>query len=219
MIQRHAGRLAGGVMLLALVWIGVYWLWPADGIITFGHDSPRVSPAASKDIPATPPPPPGPATAADAKTSQALEAPPEFTGPPTPGVVPPKFSRYTIRKGDTLASIAAAQLGSADKAELIARANPLKNPLKLEPGRELLIPLDPANVQGQPPRPGEPMPKAEDRERTYVVQKGDSLSRISVEMFGTPKYATFLYESNRDVLAREDALRIGQTLRVPPRPR
>lgn len=51
--------------------------------------------------------------------------------------------------------------------------------------------------------------------RTYTVQSGDSLSSISRTMYGTPSRWIDIYQANRDRLASENALRVGQELRIP----
>ncbi len=51
--------------------------------------------------------------------------------------------------------------------------------------------------------------------RTYTVQSGDTLSRISREMYGTTGRWTEIFEANRDQLPSQNALRPGQVLRIP----
>ena len=52
---------------------------------------------------------------------------------------------------------------------------------------------------------------------TYVVQKGDTLSEISAkrEIYGTAKKWREIFEANRDILKRPEAIRVGQALRIP----
>lgn len=50
---------------------------------------------------------------------------------------------------------------------------------------------------------------------TYTVQEGDSLWDISYKLYGTNRVAE-LFDANRDTLASPEALRVGQTLIVPP---
>nr|WP_246259729.1 LysM peptidoglycan-binding domain-containing protein [Streptomyces typhae] len=49
-------------------------------------------------------------------------------------------STYTVRKGDTLTSIAKAQLGDAGRWREIADLNVLKNPDAITPGQKLKLP-------------------------------------------------------------------------------
>ncbi|MCC5834483.1 MAG: LysM peptidoglycan-binding domain-containing protein [Opitutales bacterium] len=52
-------------------------------------------------------------------------------------------------------------------------------------------------------------------ERFYTVQAGDTLSRISREVYGTTGRWTDIFEANRDQLPSPNALRVGQRLRIP----
>ena len=51
--------------------------------------------------------------------------------------------------------------------------------------------------------------------RSYTVKSGDSLSSISRIVYGTPSRWIDIYQANRDRLASENALRVGQKLRIP----
>jgi len=50
---------------------------------------------------------------------------------------------------------------------------------------------------------------------TYKVQSGDTLSRISEKFYGTPSRWNDIYQANRDRLSSQNALRVGQELRIP----
>jgi LysM repeat protein len=50
---------------------------------------------------------------------------------------------------------------------------------------------------------------------TYTVQSGDTLSRISSQVYGTPNRWREIYEANRDTMASPNSLRVGQELRIP----
>lgn len=50
---------------------------------------------------------------------------------------------------------------------------------------------------------------------TYVVEAGDTLSRISAKVYGTPARWQDIFQANRDVLPNPNALKVGQTLRIP----
>ena len=49
----------------------------------------------------------------------------------------------------------------------------------------------------------------------YVVQKGDTLQKISEKFFGTTKKWKDIYEANRKVLKSPDRIRAGQKLVIP----
>jgi nucleoid-associated protein YgaU len=51
--------------------------------------------------------------------------------------------------------------------------------------------------------------------RTYTVQPGDSLMKISRELYGDAALWSKLFYGNRDILPKPDQLRVGQVLRVP----
>jgi nucleoid-associated protein YgaU len=51
---------------------------------------------------------------------------------------------------------------------------------------------------------------------SYTVQEGDSLWLISYKLYGEDRVAE-LYAANRDTLPSPEALRVGQTLKVPPK--
>lgn len=50
---------------------------------------------------------------------------------------------------------------------------------------------------------------------TYTVAPGDTLSRISNNVFGTSARWRDIFEANRHILSSPDDLRVGQVLRIP----
>jgi hypothetical protein len=58
-------------------------------------------------------------------------------------------------------------------------------------------------------------PSEASRERTYVVQHDDSLSKISLKMYGSAVKWKLIYEANRDILPSANSLKIGMKLRIP----
>ncbi|MEM9227822.1 MAG: LysM peptidoglycan-binding domain-containing protein, partial [Verrucomicrobiota bacterium] len=50
---------------------------------------------------------------------------------------------------------------------------------------------------------------------TYVIQEGDTLTRISRRFYGTDNRWQDIFYANRDVLPSPNALRVGQTLKIP----
>lgn len=70
----------------------------------------------------------------------------------------------------------------------------------------------------QRPSPTETRPEVTEpteAPRSYTVQSGDSLSSISRRFYGTPSRWIDIYQANRDRLSSENALKVGQTLRIP----
>jgi nucleoid-associated protein YgaU len=52
--------------------------------------------------------------------------------------------------------------------------------------------------------------------RTYVVEKGDSLSKIAKREYGDANKWRQIYEANRDIIKDPDLIYPGQTLKLPP---
>ena len=48
-----------------------------------------------------------------------------------------------------------------------------------------------------------------------MVKQGDSLTKISREVYGDLKYYKLILEANRDILSSETQVRIGQKLKIP----
>jgi nucleoid-associated protein YgaU len=74
-----------------------------------------------------------------------------------------------------------------------------------------------------PEQPSEAAPPADlartssgEASQTYVIRRGDTLSRIAARHYGDAALYRAIYEHNRGVLRSPDALRPGQTLRLPP---
>ena len=65
--------------------------------------------------------------------------------------------------------------------------------------------------------PEEPVapPKENPYQQTYVVQKGDTLSKIADEYYGDARLYTKIFEANRDILQNPDKIKPGQKLRIP----
>ena len=53
--------------------------------------------------------------------------------------------------------------------------------------------------------------------RTYTVKKGDSLSSISRQFYGSSKYYKLIFEENSKILTSEKTLQPGQVLKIPAR--
>lgn len=55
----------------------------------------------------------------------------------------------------------------------------------------------------------------EPESRFYTVQSGDSLSKISKEMYGDPMKYNAIFEANQPMLKSADLIYPGQVLRIP----
>lgn len=52
-------------------------------------------------------------------------------------------------------------------------------------------------------------------ERTYTVQKGDSLSKIAKRVYGDAQQWRKIHEANRDIIDNPDLIHPGQVLKLP----
>jgi nucleoid-associated protein YgaU len=231
-MSENFGRAFGGMAALAVIWIIVYWWWePRGGAITFDTGS-----HAGAVLPGDAPPAPraGQGTNFDANPDPApregelagAAGPGLAPSPAVPAVIPPRFRLYTVKTGDTLARIAERELGSRAYAEAIVRSNPLTSPENLtRPGREIRLPVDPSNVRGVPnPESAAGVPPPRDAGgpgaspgavTEYTVEEGDTLSGISKAHYGSVRYADLIAQANG---IDADHLKIGQKLRLPPKP-
>jgi nucleoid-associated protein YgaU len=51
----------------------------------------------------------------------------------------------------------------------------------------------------------------------WHVQSGDSLSKIAKEVYGNVKHYMPIFEANKDQLKDPDHVKVGQTLKLPPK--
>lgn len=56
----------------------------------------------------------------------------------------------------------------------------------------------------------------EPESQMYTVVKGDNLSKISKEFYGTPNKYPQIFEANKPMLSHPDKIYPGQVLRIPP---
>lgn len=146
-----------------------------------------------------------------------------YNGPnaskPEPVAAPQKPSAgaprmHTIEAGDTLGAIAARYIGNEADWEKLVEWNPGLDPRRLKIGQKILVSRQLGDPAPAVPASDEPKPSGE-RPKTYEVQPGDTLSGIASKVMGSIKYTDALYEANRDVLSSKNALKVGQTLKIP----
>jgi nucleoid-associated protein YgaU len=65
------------------------------------------------------------------------------------------------------------------------------------------------------PAEGQAAGGSEAQKRTYTVRPGDSLSKISKELYGNANEYMKIFEANRGVLSDPDKISPGQTLTIP----
>ena len=69
-----------------------------------------------------------------------------------------------------------------------------------------------ANV---PPTSAAPTPNVADREKTYTVVAGDTLSKIAKREYGDASKWHRIYEANKDTIKNPDLIYPGQTFKIP----
>lgn len=127
---------------------------------------------------------------------------------------PVQYTEYTIKSGDTMTSIAAEWFGDGNKWDLIAKANPLVDPIKLKVGATLRLP---PKDMARPQPEGEPAPAGEGM--VYTVQSGDTLSKIANAFYKSSARWNLIYEANRAAIGPDPGvLKVGMKLRIPPLP-
>lgn len=118
---------------------------------------------------------------------------------------------HVVQPGEYLAAIA-ARYGTTVRA--ISRANGLRNPNRIYPGQQLVIPVASSAIASAVVAPPPPTPSPSDssgRETIYVVRPGDTLYAIAVR-FGTTPYAIGRANSLRNL----NWIYVGQRLIIPP---
>ena len=58
-------------------------------------------------------------------------------------------------------------------------------------------------------------PRALERDVSYTVQKGDSLSKIAQQQYGDGQKWKTIFEANRDQITNPDLIHPGQVLKIP----
>jgi LysM repeat protein len=178
--------------------------------------------------------------AGNGRTDTATSTPPK----PSDTVAAATNAReYKAQAGDTLSRIAALLPGGNTKAnrEAVVKMNPSlqKDPNKIISGRTYLLPtqsgapapvtppaVERASVVEAPKPADKPAPVAEKKPetkpeskpaetRTYVVQKGDTLTRIATEQLGSAREVATIRELNKDLLAGGDTIKVDMKLQLP----
>jgi len=221
-MDERSSRIFFGLCMLVLVWIGVYWMWQPNReqspVITFEQPPTSLVDSDSSK------------TVLEPTDSELVEEPahsedaPEEQAGDTPRVIAPEFIEHIVAQNEALQTIAKHYFGSIDDWPIIAKANPRVDPQKLKAGMVLRIPKDKNNIQGILENDKtvagviESHTNPDSKVIEYVVRSGDSLSLISKRIYGSTRYAGFIYESNKDTLRSIDSISVGQLLRLPPVP-
>jgi len=214
-MEGASGRSLGVILLLLLVWVGVYWWWPAAPAVSFADPTPMIELAPPVIRPPERPSPRPELTTQDVRPAAVTPPPPADT---VPGVIPPAFVEHTLKGGQTLEDVSREHYGTTQHAPAIARANPLMSPINLKAGRVIRVPVDPTNIQGKPATGEGNASAAAAVPQEYVVLKGDSLAKIARRVYGEDGLAAVIFEANKDTLSSPDRIKVGQKLRIPPKP-
>ena len=225
-------RYALAALILVALWIVTYWLWPAAAEstaspgVTFADDTPAaLDPIADEpresDLPDRDPLrdlPPAETTrpAPPPVTPEQTAAPAASQSESSPATVAPRFTDYTVQRGDDMWSIARKVYGDRDRWDAVARANPTVDPQRLRVGQVLRIAVDPDNIQGVPVGAAPPPPDANPTE--HVVAEGETLSGIAKTLYGRATLWRVILDANRHLLDDPQDLRPGMRLLIPPAP-
>ena len=184
--------------------------------------APHAQPTAFAE-PSNPAPPPAATVSAPQHptTMAAVAAPAAHPDPgeraseaPTRKTGEQRHHIHVVERGDWLWNLADQYLGDGARWKDIAAANPGINPDRIDIGQRLLIPLDRTSTDTAS-RPDRVAPDDGD---TVRVERGDSLSTIADDLYGTAKHWPDLYQQNRDQIDDPNLIEVGQNLQLPDRP-
>jgi len=141
------------------------------------------------------------------------------------------FMVYTVEAGDTWSSLAQRFYRDRGLAEVLGRAN--EGVRELVAGTSILVPVYDLAREAQEREPWTPV-AASGAESTsgaapvqpieagsqlgatsYVVVNGDTLSGISLKVYGSAQHWKEIFEANRQRMASPDWLQVGMRLSIP----
>lgn len=236
-MERRTRKVAVGLLMMGGLWVAVYWWWPVSPPVSFAVVGQQAidEPLRASENPTTQ----GRTVVSYAPQHNRNDGDGLTSPTPNPsareglvsGVLPPKFATHIVEKGETLESISLMYFGTSKHAEAIARANPMLSPPDLKAGKQVLVPLDPTNVQGLvtmrakeeaiASASGAPQKAKAQPEilQEYQVQEGDSLAKIARNVYGSEKDSDLIFKANRDKLSDPSKIRVGQRLKIPVKPK
>lgn len=138
-----------------------------------------------------------------------------------PGGLKFGFGTGTISVSGTIAA-------ESDRAKILEVLKGIEGISKVDDHMTVAAPVAPTPAPEPPVAPqaesapaeatrAEPAPEAEPAAegRTYTVQSGDSLWKISEAMYGSGAKYKHIFEANRDILDDPDRIFPGQVLKIP----
>jgi nucleoid-associated protein YgaU len=145
-----------------------------------------------------------------------------LTGPATPSRSSTPASAatntYVVKENQSFSSIAKELYGSPHFYPHLMRANPGLDPLQLRPGMTIHVPDASAVKPTESPVASQATPEATPAVATgeYRVQSNDSLYRIAMKVYGSPKQVDEIYQLNKSTIGDDPArLKIGMVLKLP----
>jgi nucleoid-associated protein YgaU len=87
------------------------------------------------------------------------------------------------------------------------------------PTRAPVVPTVVRAVLANPSPSPSPSPSPLPGSQTYTVRSGDTLSSIAAQVYGDAGEWRAIFEANRDQMQSPEGLRVGMTIRIPPRGR
>lgn len=126
------------------------------------------------------------------------------------------IKNYKIKPGDTLMQIARVLYGDERKWQDIMNVNPALDPSNLQVGQVIKLPKPISAVTGAAVKKDDEKPaRIKAGERSYIVQSGDNLAKISERFYGSAAQWKKIWEANRDVISDPDVLKVGVELYIP----
>lgn len=131
----------------------------------------------------------------------------------------PDIKLYTWKEGDSYKNIATTYYGNWQKMTVLKRSN--EGRTDVQPGQTIFVPVFDTDAtaidRSKGPtaeRLGGSAPAAASG-RVHIVTEGESLWKIAKKELGNGDRWKEIYELNRDVLAKPEAVHKGQRLRLP----
>ncbi|MBN2445388.1 MAG: LysM peptidoglycan-binding domain-containing protein [Phycisphaerae bacterium] len=126
---------------------------------------------------------------------------------------------YTVKEGDLLTYIVRDRYGSESYLAAVVAANPGMNPDRILVGQKIKLPPKNTVDTRQPTStPAATGGRSADG-LTYVVEEGDTLTKIAKNALGDGERWKEIYELNKDKLESADVVTVGLKLKLPPKQR
>lgn len=117
----------------------------------------------------------------------------------------PRQVVHVVQRGEWLWTLADRYLGDGSQWREIADANPGISPDHLAVGQKLIIPVVADSGRSSDTRNSD----------TITVERGDSLSSISDDLYDTENHWRDLYRENKEQISDPDLIDVGQILQLP----